>query len=56
MHMEKSISWLFPGPRGDMVANDWCIKAKVIFFEIELYDSVENFIVIVWPIVVFFLP
>ena len=30
----KSISPLFPGPRGDLVANDWCInccqlKAKV---------------------------
>ena len=23
--MEKSISPLFPGPRGDVVANDWCI-------------------------------
>ena len=25
------------------------VIAKVIFFEIELYDSVENFIVIVRP-------
>ena len=26
LHMEKSISPLFPGPRGDVVANDWCIS------------------------------
>ena len=25
LHMEKSISPLFPGPLGDVVANDWCI-------------------------------
>ena len=25
------------------------VIAKVIFFDIELYDSVENFTVIVWP-------
>ena len=26
LHMEKSISPLYPGPWGDVVANDWCIK------------------------------
>ena len=26
LHMEKSISPLFPGPRGDEVANEWCIN------------------------------
>ena len=25
LQMEKSISPLFPGPEGPMVANDWCI-------------------------------
>ena len=25
LHMVKSIIPLFPGPRGDVVANDWCI-------------------------------
>ena len=28
LHMEKSISPLFPGPGGDVVANDWCIMWK----------------------------
>ena len=28
LHMEKSISPLFPGPPGDVVANDWCITSK----------------------------
>ena len=26
--MEKSISPLFPSPRGDVVASDWCISIK----------------------------
>ena len=26
--MEKSISPLFPGPRGDVVANGWCIMTE----------------------------
>ena len=25
-YIEKSISPLFPGPRWDVVANDWCIR------------------------------
>ena len=25
LHMEKSISPLFPGPCGDVVADNWCI-------------------------------
>ena len=28
VHMEKSISPLFPGSRGDVVANVWCIMWK----------------------------
>ena len=28
LQMEKSISPLFPGPEGAVVANDWCIKKK----------------------------
>ena len=28
LHMEKAISPLFPGPRGNVVANEWCIIAK----------------------------
>ena len=28
LHIEKSISLLFPGPRGDVDANDWCIRKK----------------------------
>ena len=27
---EKSISPLFPGPEGDVVANDWCIRHCVL--------------------------
>ena len=27
-NMEKSISPLFPGPLGSVVANDWCISLK----------------------------
>ena len=27
LQMEKSISPLFPGPEGDVVANDWCINS-----------------------------
>ena len=30
LHMEKSISPLFPGPRGDVVANDWCINDSAL--------------------------
>ena len=26
LHVEKSISPIFPGPQEDVVANDWCIK------------------------------
>ena len=29
LHMEKSISPLFPSPRGDVVANDWCIITRL---------------------------
>ena len=28
LHMDRSISPLFPGPRGDVVANDKCIMWK----------------------------
>ena len=34
LQMEKSISPLFPGPKGAVVANDWCII--VIVFTIKL--------------------
>ena len=34
LHMEKLISLLFHGPRGDMVVNDWCIME---FFRASLY-------------------
>ena len=30
LRLEKSISPLFPGPPGDLVANDWCIKHTII--------------------------
>ena len=33
LHMEKSLSPLFPCPRGDVVANDWCIKFSFDNFE-----------------------
>ena len=29
LHMEKSISLLFPSPQGDVVANDWCIIRRI---------------------------
>ena len=29
LHMEKSISPLFPGPRGDVVATDWCTISSI---------------------------
>ena len=32
LQMEKSIS-LFPGPEGAVVANDWCITGKPLWFE-----------------------
>ena len=32
LHMEKSISPLFPGPRGDVVANDWCLSSTCALF------------------------
>ena len=38
LHMEKSISPLFPGPQGGgggVVANDWCINGHS-FFLIEI--------------------
>ena len=50
LQMEKSISPLFPGPEGAVVANDWCIiiiiiiciiitvikcKLTVIFFKVQ---------------------
>ena len=31
LQMEKSISPLFPGPEGAVVANDWCIIALCPF-------------------------
>ena len=30
LQMEKSISPLFPGPEGAVVANDWCISIKLL--------------------------
>ena len=35
LHMEKSISPLFPGPRGDVVANVWCIGSSVFFSDLN---------------------
>ena len=37
LHMEKSISPLFPGPQGDVVANDWCII--ILWRQIESRES-----------------
>ena len=31
LQMEKSISPLFPGPEGAVVANDWCIITLCLF-------------------------
>ena len=36
LHMEKSISLLFPGPRGDVVANDWCINGPKTCSPVDL--------------------
>ena len=30
LHMEKSISKLFPGTQGEVVANDWCIRLPTL--------------------------
>ena len=41
--MEKSISPLFPGPQGNVIANDWCINNsnfQNIFQKIFFYISV----------------
>ena len=52
LHMEKSISPLFPGPQGDVVANDWCIndmpecvKSQIRLFADDclLYRTIKNF-------------
>ena len=33
LQMDKSISQLFPGPEGAVVANDWCISLKKVSFK-----------------------
>ena len=41
--MEKSISPLFSGPRGDVDANDWCIKkSKFLRFEFLKFMILET--------------
>ena len=38
LQMEKSISPLFPGPEGDVVANDWCIIFHVLLHGLVVVD------------------
>ena len=39
LQMEKSISPLFPGPEGAVVANDWCTRFSNFVFKGTLFQQ-----------------